>query len=270
MRPYGGALFDGQTPGTGPSCLSCHCLLIETEDGLVLVDTGVVSDDPAADRIRHSAFFRAIDRLDLDPAQSAAARMRALGLDPRDVRHVVMTHLDFDHAAGLPDFPNAAVHVSAREDRHAQHPRGPIARARFRPAQWTGVRQWRTYAGFPDTWFGMPSCRIGGVGADIRLVPLPGHTHGHCGVAVQTEAGWLLHAGDAIFHHRELYDGAPRMPTLARSYQWFMEESQTHRRRSLHRLRGLAARHGTEVEIICTHDPSLLPPEQLPGDAILP
>ncbi len=29
------------------------------------------------------------------------------------------------------------------------------------------------------------------------LVPLFGHTRGHCGVAVRTEQGWLFHAGDA-------------------------------------------------------------------------
>lgn len=267
MRPYGGALFDGRTPGFGPSYLACRCLLLKTGDGPVLVDTGVVSQDPAADRVRHSPFFLTIDRLDLDPTQSAAARLRALGVQPGDVRHVVMTHLDFDHAAGLADFPNAAIHLSAMEAHHAQHPVGPIARARFRPAQWACIRQWRTYAGFPDLWFGLPSARIDGVDAEIRLVPLPGHTRGHCGVAIRTDEGWLLHAGDAIFHHRELHGGAPRMPTLARGYQWFMQESQAQRRRSLHALRSLVGRHGRDIRVVCTHDPSLLPPEQLPGAA---
>lgn len=37
--PFGGALFDGRSKGlTGH--LVCHCLLIETNEGLVLVDTG--------------------------------------------------------------------------------------------------------------------------------------------------------------------------------------------------------------------------------------
>jgi hypothetical protein len=29
------------------------------------------------------------------------------------------------------------------------------------------------------------------------LIPLFGHARGHCGVAVQTESGWLFHVGDA-------------------------------------------------------------------------
>ena len=269
MQPYGGALWDGQTPIAGPAVLACHCLLLEYDDGtLVLVDTGVVSTDPAADRIRHSPFFLAVDRLDLDPMQSAAARLRELGRDPAQLRHVVMTHLDFDHAAGLPDFPDASVHLSAREAEHAQHPRGPVARARYRAAHWASVRRWHTYAAFPDSWFGLPAARLDGVPGEILLVSLPGHTKGHCGVAIRTDAGagtpWLLHAGDAIFSHRELTQHRPGMPTLARAYQWFMEESQVRRRRSLHKLQDLVRHHGSEVRVICTHDPALLPVEQLP------
>ena len=282
MQPYGGALWDGQTPGLGPSVLACHCLLLESDDagdaagdtagqagGLVLVDTGVVSTNPVADRARHSALFKAMDRLDLDPMQSAAARVRDLGHDPAQVRHIVMTHLDFDHAAGLPDFPGAAVHLSATEARHAQHPLGPIAQNRYRPSQWAGVRSWRTYRGFPDSWLGLPAARLDGVPGEILLVSLPGHTKGHCGVAIRTgskEGGtpWLLHAGDAIFNHRELHPGPPGTPTLARAYQWFMQESQARRRHSLHALRDLVRRHGNEVRVVCTHDPSLLPVEQLP------
>lgn len=265
MQPYGGALWDGQTLGLGPSVLACHCLLLDYgEGGLVLVDTGVVSTDPAADRTRHNPFFRAVDRLDLDPTQSARNRILGLGLDPERVGHVVLTHLDFDHAAGLPDFPGATVHLSAVEAKHAQNPIGPIARARYQSGQWAGVRHWRTHAGFPDSWFGLPAARLDGVPGEILLVSLPGHTRGHCGVAVRTDTAWLLHAGDAIFHHRELHRGPPGMPTLARAYQWFMQESQVRRRRSLHKLQDLVDHHGREVRVICTHDPSLLPIEQLP------
>ena len=39
---------------------------------------------------------------------------------------------------------------------------------------------------------------------DVLLVPLRGHTRGHCGVAVRRPSGgWFLHAGDAYFSHGE-------------------------------------------------------------------
>ena len=59
--PAGGHLMDGRTPGVltrGHLC--CHCLLVETNDGLVLVDTGLGLQDCAHPRTRLSAFFLAL------------------------------------------------------------------------------------------------------------------------------------------------------------------------------------------------------------------
>jgi glyoxylase-like metal-dependent hydrolase (beta-lactamase superfamily II) len=258
MQPYGGALFDGQTRGLGPATLACHCLLLETEAGLVLVDTGTVSRDPAADAARHSPVFRRVDRLRLDPAEAAFNQIRALGHDPAGLRHLVMTHLDFDHAAGMVDFPEARVHLSRAEAEAAQRRDTPKARERYRPGQWGGTSRWQTYGTFGADWMGLQATEMEGLGPDILLVSLPGHTKGHCGVAIRTQDGWLLHAADAIFHRHEL-ECPPSMPVAARLYQWTMQTSQIERRRSLWALRRLHARQGTGVEIICTHDPGLLP-----------
>ncbi len=67
----------------------------------MLVDTGVVGQDERQSRAPHSPAFLAVDNLRLDPRESAAARIWALGHWAEDVRHVVMMDLDFDHAAGL-------------------------------------------------------------------------------------------------------------------------------------------------------------------------
>ena len=263
MQPYGGAMFDGRTPGFAPATLSCHCLMLETQVGVVLVDTGTVSINPTQAARALSPFFRTIDRVRLNPSEAAVARLRILGHHPSDVSHVVMTHLDFDHAAGLVDLPGATVHLPALEADAARVREGFIAASRYRPAQWGRPAprgqegSWRTYATFAQDWFGLPATELDGLGPDILLVPLPGHTRGHCGVAVRTSDGWLLHAGDAIFHHREL-SASPATPTAARAYQWLMQTSQRERRRSLARLRAIRAAHPT-LPIICTHDPSQLP-----------
>ena len=258
MQPYGGALFDGQTAGLGPAELSCHCLLLETDAGLVLVDTGTVSANAQDAAARHNAFFRVVDRIRLDPAEAAANQIARLGHRSSDVMNIVMTHLDFDHAAGLVDFPGARIHLSAAEANAAQHPRGLKNRERYRPAQFrAGEPRWRTYPEFTTTWFEIPAIPVDGV-PGVMLISLPGHTPGHCGVAIQDGSRWLLHAADAIFNHRELDPDAPSMPTGARAYQWFMQTSQVQRRRSLKHLRRLAQDHSGEVEVICTHDPSLM------------
>src|SRR3954471_1150500 len=84
-----------------------QCLLVETErDGLVLVDSGFGTRDLAG-HTGISRMFRTLVRPTLDPAEPAVAQVAALGFDPADVRHVVVTHLDLDHAGGIADFPNA-------------------------------------------------------------------------------------------------------------------------------------------------------------------
>lgn len=254
MRPYGGALMDGRTPGVAPANMTCHCLLLEVDDGLVLVDTGTVSVDPGYDRQHLDRTFQWIDRVRLDSAEAAANQVRALGHQPADVKHVVMTHLDFDHAAGLRDFPKATVHLSRAEADAARHPSGPIGRKRYCPAQWGDIGRWQRHAEFDTDWFGIPASEVL---PGISLVWLPGHTNGHCGVAIKRDGGWLLHAADAVFNHSELDVAHPSTPTGARMYQWLMETSQRKRRRSLRDLRRVVREHGDEVEVICTHDPSL-------------
>ena len=257
MQPFGGAGFDGCTPGVAPAELSCHCLLLRRENRLMLIDTGAVSTDPVADARRHSAVFLTIGRIRLDPAEAAARQIQALGHSPDDVSDIVMTHLDFDHAAGLMDFPNARIHLAQAEADAALHPSGPVNRARYRTGQFEdSMTRWRTYATFDETWFGLAAAPVAGW-QDVLLVSLPGHTPGHCGVAIKAGGGWLLHAADAIFNHRELDPSHPRTPTLARFYQWSMQTSQRQRRRSLRALQRIARDHASEVRIICTHDPSL-------------
>ncbi len=254
MRPYGGGYMDGQTVGTGPSNMTCHCLLIETDDGLVLIDTGTVSSDPLGDRAHLDPAMMAVMRIRLDSSESAHAQVRSMGHDPAEVLHVVMTHLDFDHAAGLRDFPGATVHLSAREAHAARHPEGLIGRKRYIPAQWGDIGRWERHEAFDEDWFGIPAAEVL---PGISLVWLPGHTEGHCGVAIRQADGWLLHAGDAVMNHTELA-AAPSTPTGARLLQWSLETSQVKRRRSLRDLRRVVREHGDEVRVICTHDPSLL------------
>jgi glyoxylase-like metal-dependent hydrolase (beta-lactamase superfamily II) len=257
MRPYGGRLWDGETPGLGPAHLACRCLLAETEAGLVLVDTGFGLDDVARPVPRLSRAFYIADRVHLEADETAVSRLRRLGFDPRDVRHIVMTHLDFDHAGGLTDFPEAQVHVHAREVAASRRRDTPIARGRYRPGQL--AHPLLEYGAEGEPWFGLPTVRgLQGLPPSIFLVPLPGHTAGHCGVALDTGDGWVLHAGDTIFMHSEL-EQPLRMPPLVSAYANVMQVDREARLRSRRLLQELARDHAEEVTILCTHDPSLPP-----------
>ena len=257
MRPFGGRLWDGRTPGLGPAHLSCRCLLAETEAGLVLVDTGFGLEDVSRPVPRLSRAFYHADRPHLEADETAISRLRQRGFDPHDVHHIVMTHLDFDHAGGLTDFPWATVHVHAREVAAARRRATPVERGRYRPPQLS--HPMKAYEAPGEPWLDLPTVRgLEGLPPSIFLVPLPGHTQGHCGVALGTDDGWVLHAGDAIFMHSELREPLT-MPPLAAAYASFMQVDRAARLESRHALRALAREHGEEVTILCTHDPSLPP-----------
>jgi glyoxylase-like metal-dependent hydrolase (beta-lactamase superfamily II) len=254
MCPYGGRLMHGP----GPQHLVCHCLLIETPDaGLVLVDTGFGMGD-VRDPGRLSPVFRTANGIRLSPRETALHQVERMGFDRRDVRHIVLTHLDFDHAGGLTDFPWAQVHVLRREHRAARLTRDEmLARQRYRPAQWGSDTRWHLYDGLGDTWFGFEAVReLRGLPPELLMVPLPGHTWGHAGVAVAVGGGWLLHAGDAYFYQGEMDTRRPTCTAGLEAYQKVMEVDRERRLANQHRLRGLVHDHGDEVLVFCAHDPS--------------
>ena len=241
-------------PVGGP-VLGCHCLLIETNDGLVLVDTGFGTADVEHPRPRLSGLFIRLDRIRFDPMDTALEQVRERGFKPADVRHIVLTHLDFDHAGGITDFPAATVHVMADEAAAARRRRGFVARRRYRPAQWRAAAKWREYRPDGENWFGFAAVRqLVGLPPEILLVPLPGHSAGHSGVAVRADATWLLHAGDAYFDRAEMQPQHPRCPAALAAYQRLMRTDGAAWRRNRQRLRDLATREREAVTIFCSHD----------------
>lgn len=254
MCPLSGHLMDGHTHGYGPSNLVCHCVLIESEEGLVLIDTGLGTQDVQKPRDRINGFFRNLLRPPLREEETAISQIRSLGFDPKDVRHIVVTHLDFDHAGWIDDFPNAHVHVMKAELDAATHPHTPIAKGRYSQLQLTHQGDWNTYAPQGETWFGFEAVRqLIGLPPEILLVPLVGHTWGHAGVAIETYDGWLLHAGDAYFYRGEMEANYHCTPGL-RAYQKMMEVDRKQRLFNQRRLRELVANHSSDVKVFSAHD----------------
>lgn len=258
--PLGGAFFDGRSVGlTGR--LVCHCLLIETEHGLVLIDTGYGLKDvdhphrPPDPRITKT--MRSLLNIKLREEETAIRQIQRLGFNPADVRHILLTHLDFDHAGGLEDFPNATIHLMDAEFTAATGPRrGFVPRNRYRPAQFNEVDKWRRYSGHGEAWFGFPAVRaLEGLPPEILFVPLPGHTWGHAGIAIQTGDGWFLHAGDAYFYRGEMRGPRRKCTPGLRGYQNLMEVDRSARLSNQERLRRLSVEKSGEVRIICAHDP---------------
>jgi len=255
MRPPGGRLIDGKPGLFRRATMVCHCLLLETGNGLVLVETGMgspVTED--ANAWLGSAFVRRVNP-DRGVDQTALHQIRTLGFDPADVRDIVLTHLDLDHAGGLIDFPQARVHVYAEELRALQSPRDAAERNRYRTVQFAHDPKWTSYSDTGEPWFGFGAVRqLAGLPDEILLIPLSGHTRGHAGVAVDTGNGWLLNAGDSYFFHGQVDPAGPHCPPGLRVFERLMETVPGARLDNHERLRQLVSGHGEQITVFAAHD----------------
>jgi glyoxylase-like metal-dependent hydrolase (beta-lactamase superfamily II) len=254
MCPRGGRLLGGQGGPLAEAKLVAHCLLIEAGGELVLVDTGYGTGD-ASNPKRLGQPFRAMVRPQCNIGETAIRQVEALGFDPGDVRHIVVTHLDLDHAGGLGDFPAAQVHVFAPELAASRSP-SLRERSRYISEHFGHGPDWAEHEVDGDAWFGFDSVRLlPEVDAEIAMLPLVGHSRGHAGIAVGTADGWLLHCGDAYFHHGEVE--TPRScPVGLTVFQSLVQYDGKARRHNQERLRELAREHGDELRLICSHDPA--------------
>jgi glyoxylase-like metal-dependent hydrolase (beta-lactamase superfamily II) len=255
MCPHGARLINGKGGWLEPARVVCHCLLIEVGDGLVLVDTGFGVEDTRNPRQLGLAFSLMRPRAKI--GETALKLIEKLGFTANDVSHIVTTHLDPDHSGGLPDFPQAEVHVFGRELDAAMDPR-LRDRPRYVAAHWSHNPRWVRHDVDGEEWHGFESVRIlPGLDAEVLMVPLAGHSLGHTGIAIKTGEGWLLHCGDAYFHHDEVAT-PPACPSGLRVFQTLNAADGKQRRANQERLRELAARHGEDVRLLCSHDPDEL------------
>lgn len=246
MCPWIGKLI----PWAIPRTFCCHCLLIETNDRLILVDTGLGKQD--CDRPARLGFTHKLFRFQLRPEETAIHQLKALGYQERDLSDIVLTHLDSDHASGLCDFPNAQVHVATDSLDDAMSARSFHHKLRYRPHYLQETNSWSlvdTEKG--ESWMGFDNVQESPFGPEVLLVSLPGHTPGHLGVAVKREDGWLLHAGDAYYDQSLMTEGRNQYRLLS------FFEGRAHfdvktARQTVKRLQALPH----EVEVVCSHDAS--------------
>ena len=248
-RPMVGKLFNERTPCRVIS----HILILEMDQGLALVDTGIGMDDMRfPERL---GFMRVLNRPRLDINETALKQIEKLGFRADDVHDIIMTHLDLDHTGGIPDFPNATIHVLKRELEAAMKPESFRERERYRKVHWAHSPVWEAYEeNYGEPWFGFDAIRnLKGLPPEIMLVRLPGHTRGHCGVCILTPNRWLLHAGDSYYFHRQK-DENPKTTLMVNLFQHFAHIEYEKAMQTKDRIRELALQHKDQIIVMCSHD----------------
>lgn len=168
--------------------LALRCLLAESEDRRVLVDTGLGE--------RWDEKGNEIFAIERQPDQ-LRSQLKEAGVSPDAITDVILTHLHFDHAGGAvrtgedglePSFPHAKYWVQQQQWNWASNPT-ERDRASFRQEDFQPLAD----AGVVELIDGVQEILPG-----VRVVPIHGHTPGQQMVEFHTDAGALVYCGDLI------------------------------------------------------------------------
>jgi glyoxylase-like metal-dependent hydrolase (beta-lactamase superfamily II) len=174
-------------------------LVVHPTAGPLLVDTGL--HPSAAERPTENLgpVMGRMAPLRFRPEQTVRRQLADHGVQPADLAAVVMTHLHFDHASGIPDLPEPTYLVGRREWDAAVSGGwrgGYVHRHIDQPLDWRtvdfGAGRAAAHGAFAATFdlFGDGS---------VRLLFTPGHSLGHMSLLLRLRERELMLCGDAIY-----------------------------------------------------------------------
>jgi N-acyl homoserine lactone hydrolase len=185
--------------------LPIYSWVIEHEEGIIVVDTGETAR--VHEQGYHPSwhpFYRRAARFSVHPDEEIGPQLRALGIAPRDVRQVVLTHLHTDHAGGLMHLTGSKIWIAKEEWRRASGLGGKVQG--YLPHRWP---KWLEpeFIRFDDRPLGpFPQSMALTQRGDVLVIPTPGHTPHHVSVVVLNSPSFFL-AGDTSYNQRLLLEG---------------------------------------------------------------
>lgn len=214
-------------------------LVRHPEQGDILIDTGFDHSFTEDGSGNLGGLAALIDWVEQRPGQDTVSQLRALGVDPAQLRLIAISHLHPDHTAGLPDLPKT-VPVFCGHEATQSYGVGWYAPL----PHFDGFEQVQTwnFAGLPDADPG-PTLDLFGDGS-VFVVSTPGHVHGNLSFVLNGKGGPVLLTCDAC-HLQEGWRLGVRPGGVIDA-----EAAQ----RTLDRLKAWAAQHPT-LRVKAGHDP---------------
>ncbi|GER86966.1 MBL fold metallo-hydrolase [Dictyobacter vulcani] len=232
-----------------PRTIAYGAVLIRHPQATFLYDTGLCADIPLFMLDQSFIFSNTVGRFKLE--KPLCAHLERLQLQPSDLDFALLSHLHWDHVAGIPDLPGVPLHVNRVEYDFASQglleknqglvrrllSNNPVNLLDFTGPAYEGFRC--SYDMFGD--------------GSIVLVPLPGHTPGQVGMFINRAHGSRVFlVGDAAWLSNNYAEPATMHPIL-----WSMVTSDdATARQTLIDLHHFSRRH-PEIAMIGMHDGQL-------------
>ncbi len=223
--------------------LPVSAYLIEHPKGLVLIDTGW-HRDVRIDQIKHMSWkLNFASKARLPEGEAIDEQFGKLGIKPRDLDYVFLTHLDVDHASGL-ELVKEAKHIMTSKEELEAAQKGDI---RYSDRFWNGVNlepfkmKASSYGPFGRSYdvFGDES---------VLLIDVAGHTKGTSLVMVQNQGQFVLLTGDTGYAEESWEE--LRLPGPV--------DDKEKMRKTLKWVQEMSKKEGC-VEVLATHDPEVIP-----------
>jgi N-acyl homoserine lactone hydrolase len=211
--------------------LPTYAWAIEHKDGVIVVDTGQTTSLLREATESLHPYVRWEARFQIEPEQEIGPQLLELGIGPKDVRKVILTHLHMDHDSGLAHFPNSEVIVARGEIGRAN---GLIGALRgYLPHRWPSWFDPKPLDLTDGPIRSFAASKRLTVSGDIVAVATPGHTPDHISVLVEDENVSLLFAGDSSYNQDLMVagrvDGVSSNAALSKSTLQAIKQSAVER-----------------------------------------
>lgn len=156
--------------------------------------------------IEKSPFF-------IDVPEDVPSALARGGVTPKDIKHVCITHIHFDHVGVPSDYPNATFYIGQGQRPLLEngYPKNqnsafdvdlfPAERTRFISPHSDGAEVWKPLGPFPHAW------DFWGDGS-LYIVDAPGHMPGHLMIIARSssDGGWIGLLAD-VAHDWKILNG---------------------------------------------------------------
>lgn len=220
--------------------------------GWILYDTGYTDRFYACTRRFPNIIYAKLTKVVINKEDEVVSQLKRFGLEPNDIKHIIITHFHADHACGMKDFPNATFYCSKEAFEHTMKLNKTISFSKgvlkgLLPDDLHKRVKFVEDVGheFEDKIFGTSYDLFGD--DSIHTFNLPGHAKGQIGIQFQTESNTYFLVADACWNRSAFTENKLPNPIVRFFFSSWKDYKQT--------VSKLAVYHkeNPEVKMVPTH-----------------